>query len=149
MWVLKDLNFWMIRKSLVKTVSDIPLCDHCVLEKHHKLLFSYSVQRATEILEYIHSDLWGPTSNPTSSGNKYFLPIIDDFSRKVWVFLLTDKSKTFKSFKIWKTKVENQIGKKIKYFRTNNDLKFCNDDFDNVYKECGITRHKIVPYTPQ
>ena len=106
------------------------------------------MHKSTKVLEYIRLDLWEPTANPTFGGNRYFLSIIDDFSRRVWVYLLKDKSETFKSFKIWKTQVENQTGKKIKYLRTNNGIEFCNVEFDNFCKECGITRHKIVPYTP-
>lgn len=130
-------------------VSDIPFCDHCVLGKHHRLSFSSNVHRASRVLEYIHSDLWGPATNPTFGGNRYFLSMIDDFSRRVWVFLLKDKTETFKSFKTWKTQIENQTGKTIKYLRTDNGLEFCNKDFNDLCKECGITRHKTVPYTPQ
>ena len=130
-------------------VFDIPFYDHCVLGKHHRLSFSFNVHRASRALEYIHSDLWGLVSNPTSGGNRYFLSMIDDYSRRVWVILLKDKSKTFKSFKNWKTQIENQTDKKIKYLRTDNGLEFCNADFDNLCKEYGVTRHKIVPYTPQ
>ena len=67
-------------------VSGIPFCDHCVLEKHHKLSFLSNVLRSTRVLEYIYSDQWGST-------------IIDDFSKKVWGCLLKDKFETFKSFK--------------------------------------------------
>ncbi|XP_022899023.1 uncharacterized protein LOC111412360 [Olea europaea var. sylvestris] len=66
-------------------VSDLPFCDHCVLGKHHKTSFSTSVNRAKGMLEYVHSDLWGPASNPTSGGNRYFPSIIDDYTRKVTV----------------------------------------------------------------
>ena len=34
----------------------------------------------------------------------------------------------------------------MKYLRTNNSLEFCNVNFDNLCKECGITRHKTIPY---
>ena len=68
-------------------VSDIPFCDHCVLGKHHRLSFSSNVHRASRALECIHSDLWGLASNRTFSGNRYFLSIIDVFSKRVWVFL--------------------------------------------------------------
>ncbi|KAL6323008.1 hypothetical protein AAG906_023625 [Vitis piasezkii] len=36
--------------------------------------------RATELLECIHSDIWGPYSIPTINGHKYFISFIDDFS---------------------------------------------------------------------
>ena len=70
------------------------------------------------IFEYIHSDLWRPEKNPTHSGNFYFLFLVDDFSRKVWV-----KSDAFDKFKTWKTLVENVSDKKIKTLRIHNGLK--------------------------
>jgi len=75
--------------------------------------------------------------------------MINDYSKRVWVILLKEKFETFRSFKNWKTQIENQTDKKIKYLRTDNGLEFCNSDFDNLCKEYGITRHKTVPYTPQ
>ena len=50
------------------------------------------------------------------------LTFIDDFSRKVWVYFLKYKSDVFSSFKQWKTMIENQTGKKVKWLRTDNGL---------------------------
>ena len=77
------------------------------------------------------------------------LTFIDDFSRKVWVYFLKHKSDVFSSFKYWKTMIENQTGKKIKWLRTDNGLEFCSNEFNNYCKEEGIARHRTVTYTPQ
>ena len=39
-----------------------------------------------EILEYVHSDVWGPTKTASLGGSHYFVTFIDDFSRRVWVY---------------------------------------------------------------
>ena len=39
------------------------------------------------------------------------LTIIDDFSSKVWVFFLKQKSDVFLTFKDWKTMIEKQTGR--------------------------------------
>lgn len=67
------------------------------------------------------------------------MSIIDDFSIHVWIYLLKNKSETFVNFKNWKIKVENQTSKKVIYLHTNNGLKFCNIEFDNLCNEYGIT----------
>jgi Integrase core domain len=74
---------------------------------------------------------------------------VDDFSRNVWVFFLKEKSEVFTIFKQWKTLIENQIGKKIKRLRTDNDLELCNEEFNKFCKNEGIIRHIIVVGTPQ
>ena len=39
------------------------------------------------------------------------LTIIDDFSCKVWLFFLKQKSDVFSTFKDWKTMIEKQTGR--------------------------------------
>ena len=47
----------------------------------------------------VHSDVWGPAPVASYAGNKYFVTFIDDFSRKVWVFAIKEKSEVFGIFK--------------------------------------------------
>ena len=77
------------------------------------------------------------------------LSIVNDFIRKVRVFLLKSKDQTLEKFKIWKNIVENQIYKKIKVLRTDNALEFCNKKFDEFCNTQGILRHRTIRYTPQ
>lgn len=45
--------------------------------------------------------------------------------------------------------IKKQTTKEIKYLRTYNGLEFCGEEFNKLCKENGITRHRIVRYTPQ
>ncbi|KAK4394561.1 Retrovirus-related Pol polyprotein from transposon TNT 1-94 [Sesamum angolense] len=101
------------------------------------------------VLDYVHADVWGPANVPSHGGNRFFLSIIDNFSRKVFVFLMKHKSEVFEKFKMWKSLVENQTGKKLKALRTDNGLEFCNQQFSELCQEFGIKRHRTTPYTPQ
>ena len=130
-------------------VTTLDFCQMCVLGKQHRMSFLKGTHNVKACLEYTHADLWGPAKVNTFGENRYFLSIIDDFSRKVWVYLLKSKDQTLESFKTWKTLVENQVDRKVKCLRTDNGLEFCNTAFDNFCKENGIQRHRTVPYTPQ
>ena len=44
--------------------------------------------------------------------------------------------------------IEKQTGKEVKRLRTDNDLEFCSNDFNNLCKAEGIVRHLTVPGTP-
>ena len=77
------------------------------------------------------------------------LMIIDDFSRKLWVSFLKQKIDVFSTLKDWKTMIEKQTGRKVKYLHTNNGLEFCSNDFNTLFKKEGIVRHRIVHRTPQ
>lgn len=82
-------------------------------------------------------------------GNSYFLSLINDYSRRVCVYVLKSKDQVFKKFKEWKNLIENQCGKKVKKLRTYNGLEFCNQKFDSFYTNNEIVRHRIVRLTPQ
>ncbi|KAK4382511.1 Retrovirus-related Pol polyprotein from transposon TNT 1-94 [Sesamum angolense] len=57
-------------------------------------------------------------------GSMYYVTFTDNFSRKVWVYFLKQKSEVFTKFKLWKVEVENQTGRTIKYLRSNNGTKY-------------------------
>ena len=52
------------------------------------------------------------------------MSIVDDYSRKLWIFILKNKSDAFASFKRWKTLIENQTGRKVRRLMTDNGLEF-------------------------
>ncbi|GJR44774.1 retrovirus-related pol polyprotein from transposon TNT 1-94 [Tanacetum coccineum] len=60
------------------------------------------------------SDLWGPSQDEYIVSKRYFLSIIDDYSRRVWVYILRFKHEAFGKFKEWKQLVENQTGRTVK-----------------------------------
>ncbi|GJU48891.1 retrotransposon protein, putative, ty1-copia subclass [Tanacetum coccineum] len=88
-------------------------------------------------------------SGESMSGCRYFLSIVDDYSRRVWFHFLRHKNEVFSKFKEWKQLVENQTGRKLKKLRTDNGFEFCNQEFNNMCKESGIARHLTVAVTPQ
>ena len=142
----------LVRKGYLKRedINTLGFCEACAMGKSHKQSFPKAMHTTKGILDYVHSDLWGsPNVTPSLSGSKYFLTLIDDFSRKVWIFFLRTKDEAFQKFVEWKVLVENQTGKRLKCLRTDNGLEFCNHSFDKVCKESGIKRHKTCPYTPQ
>jgi transposase InsO family protein len=63
------------------------------------------------------------------SDKRYFLTFIDDASRKVWVYFLTDKSEVFQKFKVFKAAVEKQSGLKIKELRSDSGGEYTSRTF--------------------
>ncbi|KAK9054827.1 hypothetical protein SSX86_025906 [Deinandra increscens subsp. villosa] len=124
-------------------------CEDCVMGKAHKVRFSTGSHISKAVLDYIHMDLWGPSRTESLGGARYFLSIIDDFSRRVWVYILKHKNESFERFKEWKIEVETQTGKRVKKVRTDNGLEFCNSEFNHYCKLKGIQRHLTVAGNPQ
>lgn len=68
-------------------------------------------------LEFVHSDLCGPTKTASLGGAKYFITFNDDFSRSTWIYFVKYKSQTLNAFKV---EAENESNKKNKVLKTNN-----------------------------
>ncbi|KAG8489614.1 hypothetical protein CXB51_017589 [Gossypium anomalum] len=69
-------------------ICKLNLCVHCVFEKQKRVRFTRGIHNTKGTLEYIHSDLWGPSRVLSRGGANYMLTFIDDFSKKVWAFFL-------------------------------------------------------------
>ncbi|KAH9657711.1 hypothetical protein KPL70_023190 [Citrus sinensis] len=102
-----------------------------------------------EILEYVHSDVWGPTKTTSIGGSHYFVTFVDDFSRRVLVYTIRAKDEVLEIFVKWKKLVETQTGKKIKVLRSDNGGEYTSDPFLQVCQNKGIKRHFTVRHTPQ
>ncbi|KAG8479441.1 hypothetical protein CXB51_029725 [Gossypium anomalum] len=124
-------------------------CEHCVLGKQKRVKFGTAIHNTKGILEYVHSDVWGPSKAPSLGGKHYFVTFVDDFSRRVWVYTMRTKYEVLEFFLKWKTMIENQTGKKIKWLRTDNGGEYKNDPFFDVCQEHGIVRHFTIRDTPQ
>ena len=53
------------------------------------------MERATDLLEIIYTDVCGPMSIDAHGGYRYFLTFIDDLSRYGYIYLMKHKSETF------------------------------------------------------
>ena len=95
---------------------DIPneVCEECVQAKQHKNNFNKDAgSKSKAILEAIYSDVCGPLQVDSIGGNKYFVTFIDDFSRKLWSYLIQKKSEVIEVISKFKSMVERQSGRKI------------------------------------
>ncbi|KAG7553171.1 Reverse transcriptase RNA-dependent DNA polymerase [Arabidopsis thaliana x Arabidopsis arenosa] len=123
------------------------VCEVCFRAKQTRDCFPTSINKTTEIFQLIHCDVWGPYRTPSSSGARYFLTIVDDFSRGVWLFLMTAKSETPTHMKRFLAMTSRQFGKDVKVVRSDNGTEFiCMKDF---FFECGIIHETSCVGTPQ
>ncbi|KAJ9546964.1 hypothetical protein OSB04_019507 [Centaurea solstitialis] len=82
-------------------------------------------------------------------GYRYFITFTDDFSRYGYVYLMRHKSESFERFREFQNEVQNQLGRKIKFLRSDRGGEYLSDEFDNHLMECGIVSQLTPPYTPQ
>ncbi|KAL6576051.1 hypothetical protein OROHE_000522 [Orobanche hederae] len=122
-------------------------CEVCFRAKHPRDSFPLSDSKSSRIFELVHVDLWGPYRHKSSCGARYFLTIVDDFSRAVWVYLLVDKTEVFKMFMSFIAMVERQFSQTIKIVRSDNGTEFnCLLDY---FSASGILFQTSCVGTPQ
>ncbi|KAK9055092.1 hypothetical protein SSX86_026172 [Deinandra increscens subsp. villosa] len=125
------------------------LCVSCAKAKHTKLPFGVSHIKTKESFELLHCDIWGKYRTPSFSGANYFLTIVDDFTRSVWVFLIKHKSDASRHLIDFHKMVENQFEKRIKRIRCDNGGEFTSTLMTDFYKKQGILLETTCPHTPQ
>ncbi|CAM8888286.1 unnamed protein product [Rhodiola kirilowii] len=124
-------------------------CDICPLAKQTRLQFPNSTTHSTHIFELVHGDIWGPFHTPTFSGARYFLTLVDDFSRTTWTFLLRAKHEAAAVILQFFRMVNNQFDCKIKFFRTDNGAEFFSNTVTQFLTQEGCIHQSSCVYTPQ
>jgi hypothetical protein len=85
----------------------------------------------------------------TEGGQRYFMIMIDDASRYCCVYLLKTKEDALNCFKTYKAEIENQLEKKIKYFRFDHCGEYFSNEFNLLCAEHGIIHERMPPYSIQ
>ena len=117
--------------------------------KMTKTPFSGIMERATDLLEIIHTDVCGPMSVASRGGYRYVLTFKDDLSRYGYIYFMKHKSETFEKFKEFQSEVENQRNKKIKFLRSDRGGEYLSYEFGEHLKKCGILSQLTPSGTPQ
>jgi transposase InsO family protein len=150
---LNNRSMLLLSKGLatgmnIQTCSEDP-CVTCTKGKQQRSSFKESGKRAEGTLDIIHSDLCGPMETTSIGGARYFLTLIDDHTRKMFVYFLESKSQVAETFEEFQRLVENQTGKKIKVLRTDNGREYVNQGLKNILRKSGIRHQLTVPYCPE
>nr|XP_009597447.1 uncharacterized protein LOC104093413 [Nicotiana tomentosiformis] len=91
----------------------------------------------------------GPYRIPTHDNKRFFLSLVDDYSKYIWIFLLTTKVDTIVALKNFLAMVRNQFRTSIKCLRTDNGTEFMNDQVTFLFQNLGILHQSSCVYTPQ
>ncbi|XP_019257833.1 PREDICTED: uncharacterized protein LOC109236058 [Nicotiana attenuata] len=124
-------------------------CTVCPVAKQTKMPFQLSNTTSKSIFELVHCDIWGPYRVPTHDGKRYFVTIVDDYSRFTWIFLLNCKSEAIVVLRDFLTQVSNVFSTTVKILRTDNGSEFFSTAFKHLLSDLGIVHQSTCVYTPQ
>lgn len=78
--------------SFLSNDFELSHCAICPLSKQTRTSFPKKrSSNSSSAFELIHMDVWGPFHTPTYNEERYFLTIVDDFTRATWVYLMHSK----------------------------------------------------------
>ena len=108
--IVKISSMFVVRElpKIIKPTNTI--WKECVLVKHKRTYFPSKKFTIIAKLEIIHTNLRGPTKTKGFYIEIYFMILVDDFSRMMWVVFLKEKCEAFDKFKIFKNRVKNELG---------------------------------------
>ena len=94
----------------------------------------------------VDGDLCGPITPATPSGKSYFLLLVDNLSRYMWLALLSTKDEAAAAIIRLLAGAEADTGCKL---RTDRGGEFTSGSFTAYCAELGVERHLTAPYSPQ
>ncbi len=108
-----------------------------------------TMSSAKEPLDLVVTDVCGKMPVPAWGSAWYFGTIIDVYSRKAWVFPISEKGQMCQVFRLWLAEQQCQRNRTPKTVRSDNGGEYCSDEFKALLKEKGIKHELTVPRTPQ
>jgi transposase InsO family protein len=125
-------------------------CEGCLAGKHCQNAFlAAAMYHVTRAQDFIHVDLCGPITPPTSCFKRLFLPIIDDMSRYLWLVLLATKDEAMVAISHFRARTEAEAWCKVGTLRIDHSGEFTVKEFMEYCTNEGIHLHLTAPYTPQ
>jgi uncharacterized protein (DUF2164 family) len=81
-------------------------------------------------------------------GNKYFLLLVDDLSRYMWVAVITSKDRAAVAIKDIQARTEGESGLMLKALHTDHRGEFITTEFTDYYLVEGVHHQHTTPYSP-
>ena len=144
----------MAKEELVRGLPEVgqvdQLCEACLAHKQKPLPFPKKGEyRARRILELVHGNLCGLIAPETPNGSKYFLLLVDDRSRYMWVVMLSSKDRAPEAIKEIKAHAEGESELKLGALCTDWGGEFTSHEVAEYCMGEGIHRQHTAPYSLQ
>ena len=124
---IKKLHSDVLLESL--DYESLGTCEPSLMGKMAKTPFSGTMERATNLLEIIHTDVCGPMNIEARGRYHYFLIFTDDLSRYEYIYLMKHKSEIFEKFKEFQSEVENHRNKNKSFYDMIAKVKYLSYEF--------------------
>ena len=95
-------------------------------------------KRASAPFELVHYDIWGPCPVLSPIGFKYFVTLVDDFSRVTWLYIMNSRSELFSHFSVFCAEIQIQFHVSVQTLRSDNAKEYLLKPFQSFMLQNGI-----------
>jgi transposase InsO family protein len=131
-----------------KSHRSLSTCEGCLLGKSTRRSYTSSPHRAAAPFELIHMDLCGPMKTRSLEGHDYFMILVDDHTRFLWVFFLLKKGEALTHYRRFSNFIHTNFERKIKGIRSDRGGEFTSKEFTEFLLSQGTTHQLTAPDTP-
>jgi len=105
-------------------------------------------------LNFLDADYYAKINPVSVRWVKFYLVVIDDYSRCAWVVGPTRKSEAVNGLRILSQRIRAECGRTISdrvgwYLRTDNEIVLRSENFSAILREQAVIPIRSVPYCPQ
>ncbi|CAI7838675.1 unnamed protein product [Closterium sp. NIES-54] len=157
---LRGMHSRLLVSSLPRSLpplppSPAPPCLPCVEGRQRAAPHSSSFPPTTAPLQTLHMDVWGPARVSGQGRGRYFLLVVDDYTRYTTVFPLRSKGEVSDVLIPWSRTVRLQLrerfGQDLPVLRLHSDRggEFSSDLLRDFFRGEGILQSFTLPDSPQ
>ncbi|KAI5350578.1 hypothetical protein L3X38_003469 [Prunus dulcis] len=149
--VSNDILHHMLKQSQLSVHPDATpsICSFCLNCKMHRLPFSLSQSVSPLPFQKLHTNVWGPAPCVAYGGYRYYVSIIDDCTRYLWIFPLFHKSDVYLVFVKFHAFITNHFHASVQYLQSDGGGEYNSIVFKAFLANKGIVHELLCPYTPQ
>ncbi|CAI5508688.1 unnamed protein product, partial [Closterium sp. Naga37s-1] len=129
--------------------SPAPPCTPCIAGRLRAAPHSSSLRPATAPFQTLHLDVWGPAPTQGPERERYFLVVVDDFSRYTTVFPLAKKSEVTSTLIRWLLATEGTRGRRVSCLHSDRGGEFRSGILAGFCGEQGIVQSWTLSESPQ
>lgn len=131
-------------------MKDVGACETCLASKFTRFPFQSVLGHTHGPIELVHVDLVGPMRVRGEGGARFFMTLVDDWSRMTWSMALLHKGDAARAIiEEWLPMVERETGKRLKAIRSDRGGEFLGAAFQSWLRRQGIKHQLTIAYTPQ
>ncbi|GJS06059.1 retrovirus-related pol polyprotein from transposon TNT 1-94 [Tanacetum coccineum] len=141
-----DIVIGLLKLKFVKD----HLCSSYEFEKAKRKSFhTKTTPSSKRRLQLLHMDLCGPMWLESINGKKYFLVIVDDYSRYTWTHFLRSKDETPEVLIDFLRLVQRGLDAQVRIVQTDKGTKFLNKTLHAYFAQEGIAYQTSTARTPE